>query len=655
MAVIEMKKISFIGFIYDREKILDFIMKKGAVEIDSLDDSKDNDTSLIVSYDSELHELESKMTQVKSAVNFLSKFDKSRKGLFFARREISESDFSQICKSKDSMNEKVKGILKIEDRINSLKTKINRLNNDKESLMPWINLSLALESSGTDQTRFIKGNIPVMIDLDEISDELEMQSDYIHFESTGRDKDWHYIIVVCLAQEYRETFSVLKKYGFSEFFNKSFVGTAKSNVQKIESEISKLKEEIQVKQKQAEKYSDDLDNIKAYYDSLKVETDKFTAMNRMISTQSTFAFRGWVPAAYAEDISTKLISQWNCYVVIEQPGEDEQFPVLLKNPPLAGSVEMITGMYSLPDCREADPNRIVAPFFFMFFGLMLGDGGYGLLLAAFSGIAIWKFRMEESTKRFMKMMMYCGIATIFWGAMFGGWFGDLIPALAGDPKRDISIWFNPINDPEYLLMWSLLFGVIHMFVGIGIKGYNFIKQKKYLDAIIDSLFWYVLFTGLIMVVMPFVPAVDQNFALDASSYGKYVLLTGIILIVLSGIKDAKNLFVGLFKGIAKLYDLISFLSDVLSYSRILALGLATSVIATIVNQMAMMAGFNVLGSVVFILVFIAGHSLNIALNSLSAYVHSSRLQYIEFFGKFYKGGGKAFSPLKIDTDYIKLK
>lgn len=652
MAVVEMKKMSFIGFISDREEILDYMMKKGAVEIKAIEATEDHQ---LINVNDELSKVEDNMAKVKSAVLFLSRFDQTKKKLFSIRQEVSEAEFAGIAGRKAAMLEKVKDVLVLEECINALKTKGNRLENQKESLIPWTSLSVPLELPGTNKTRIIKGNLPVIIPVDEVTADLENQSEYVHYELLGQDKDHCYMVVICPSEEYKDVLSILKKYGFNEFYEPTFKGTALQNIERIDKDIADLELEIQKAREKAREYSERLIDIKVLHGALQVERDKLKAKNRMISTESTFAFQSWVPAGLVDGIAEKLISRWNCFAYVEDPKEDEPFPVLLKNPPIAGSVEMITEMYSLPDCRETDPNRVMAPFFIMFFGLMLGDAGYGLLLTLFTGFAVWKIKMEDSTKRFMKMMMYCGIATIFWGAMFGGWFGDLLSRLLGGPDVNVALWFNPVGDPQYLLMWSLFFGVIHMFTGIGMNGYNYIREKKYLDVVVDTLFRYILFTGLIMVVMPYIPAMDMALAQKAAFYGKYVFLIGVVLTVLGGIKGAKNIFTGLFRGIAKLYDVVSFLSDVLSYSRILALGLATSVIGAIVNQMAVMGGFSITGVILFIVVFFAGHSLNLALNTLSAYVHSSRLQYIEFFGKFYKGGGKAFSPLKIDTEYIRVK
>lgn len=653
MAVVEMKKMFFIGLIPDREKILDYMVRKGAVEINAIE--SDENEVIHTDINHRLHVIEEEMSTVKSAVTFLKKYDKTKKKLFSVRQEVLESDFLRIAENKKQMLEKVQDILVLEDGIKAIQVKINRLQNDKESLLPWSGFDIPLDFVGTDQTRMIKGNLPAVISVVDVTADLGYQSDMIHYELISQDKDHSYIAVICHEESFKDTLSTLKKYGFNEFYDPSFKGTAISNIQQLDKDIIGLNQNIQDQQKLAKDFGERLIEVKILYDALQMERNLLLAKNKMITTKSTFAFQSWVPADLVEGISQKLISQWNCYVYAVDAQEDENFPVLLKNPPIGQSVEMITEMYSLPDCREADPNRIMAFFYIMFFGLMLGDAGYGLLLAAFCGFVVWKYELEAGTKQFLRMLMYCGIATIFWGAMFGGWFGDLLSRILGGSEVNVAVWFNPINDPERLLLWSLIFGVIHTFTGIGIGGYNLIREKKYLDAIIETLFKYILFTGLIMVVLPFVPSVGGAFAQRAAYYGKYVFLVGLILTILGGINGAKNIIAGLFSGVAKLYDVVSFFSDILSYARILALGLATGVVGAIVNQMAVMGGLSIGGVILFIAVFLFGHTLNIALNALSAYVHSSRLQYIEFFGKFYKGGGKAFDPLKMDTEYIKVK
>jgi len=201
-----------------------------------------------------------------------------------------------------------------------------------------------------------------------------------------------------------------------------------------------------------------------------------------------------------------------------------------------------------------------------------------------------------------------------------------------------------------------LFGVIHIYVGIGVRGANLIRKKKYLDAILDTIPWYIFFTGFVLFVLPYVPNMNAESLGPVVNIGTKLFIIGAIILVLTQGRDGKTILQKLIGGISKLYDVVSFMSDVLSYSRLLALGLATSVIGAIINEMGAMGGLNsVVKVLLFIIISLVGHAINFAINALGAYVHSCRLQYIEFFGKFYEGGGKPFKPLKYNTKYINIK
>jgi len=263
--------------------------------------------------------------------------------------------------------------------------------------------------------------------------------------------------------------------------------------------------------------------------------------------------------------------------------------------------------------------------------------------------ALKKLALDENQRKYAKLVLYCGISTMFWGLMFGSWFG--IAYFAERP-----LWLNPVAESERLLAWSLLFGVIHMFVGIAVRGVNHIRNGKYIDVLWDVVAWYVLFTGFILYVLPYVPGLNIADYTPYVDLGKKMMLVGAVVVVLTQGRASKSIIGKLISGIGSLYDLVSFLSDVLSYSRLLALGLATAVIGSIVNELAALGGLtNIIKILAFAVIFAIGHGINFGINALGAYVHSSRLQYIEFFGKFYQGGGKPFQPLRYKTKYTNIK
>ena len=320
--------------------------------------------------------------------------------------------------------------------------------------------------------------------------------------------------------------------------------------------------------------------------------------------------------------------------------------------------------YSLPGKGEVDPSRVMCLFYYVLFGLMLSDAAYGLLTVIGCGIGLWKFKnMEPSIRRTLRMFLFCGISTTVWGVLFGSYFGDAIPVIAETffhtQVTVPALWFEPLSDPMRLLIFSFAVGVAHLFTGLGVQFYQLFKRKQYADAIYDVVFWYLLIGGLIVVLLS--TEIFQNIAeLPFTVPGPVVTVAavlagvGAIGILFTAGRESRSPVKRFLKGLYGLYGVSSYLSDILSYSRLLALGLATSVISTVFNQLGAMLGGGVVGAVFFILIFLIGHAMNMAINLLGAYVHTNRLQFVEFFGKFYEGGGRKFQPFAANTKHFKI-
>ena len=341
---------------------------------------------------------------------------------------------------------------------------------------------------------------------------------------------------------------------------------------------------------------------------------------------------------------------------------------MLKNNKFAEPVESVIATYSYPDKHEADPTSIMAIFYYIFFGLMFSDAGYGIVMALACGICLLKFKgMEQGLRRSMKMFFWCGVSTTFWGLLFGSFFGDAVSVISNTffhtpppaiPGLVVPIWFNPVTDPMRMLMFSFLLGIIHLFTGLAINAYNCIKNKDYLAVLYDVISWYLLVGGLIIALLSMemmgniagfvLPPVCMKIGLGMAAVG------AVIILFFSG-RESSNPVIRLAKGAYGLYGTTSYLSDILSYSRLLALGLATGVIAQVFNQIGSMMGDSFISLIIFIIIFVIGHGLNIGINALGAYVHTNRLQFVEFFGKFYKGGGRGFDPYKINTKHYTVK
>jgi V/A-type H+-transporting ATPase subunit I len=339
--------------------------------------------------------------------------------------------------------------------------------------------------------------------------------------------------------------------------------------------------------------------------------------------------------------------------IYEPDYESEDVPVLIENKSFAAGVESITDMYSPPSNKDVDPNPIMAFFYYVFFGLMLSDAGYGLLMFIFSIFAKKKMKVTGNLKKMSDMVLYCSISTMFWGAMFGGFFGDLIPTfcktfLGMTDFPSLALWMEPMNNSIELLLYCFLFGIIHLMAGVLIRGYMLIRDKNYLGAICDTIPVIVFVVGFAIVGAGFFTEIPQNI----KSVGTKVLLVGALLIVLTAGRSSKNILGKLGGGLYGLYNAAAgYLGDILSYSRLLALGLVTGVIANVINLLAAMSG----NIIIFVLIFLLGHVINIAINLIGTYVHTSRLQYVEFFSKFYEGSGRTFTPFKIKSKFFTIK
>ncbi|MEG0615250.1 MAG: V-type ATPase 116kDa subunit family protein, partial [Oscillospiraceae bacterium] len=328
-------------------------------------------------------------------------------------------------------------------------------------------------------------------------------------------------------------------------------------------------------------------------------------------------------------------------------------------------VEGVLESYSLPKKGEIDPTNVMAIFYYILFGMMLSDAAYGLIMVIACGIILLKFKdINEGLKKSLQMFFFCGISTTFWGIMYGSYFGDVVDVVSqtffGVHLTIPPLWFAPINEPMRLLMFSLLVGVVHVFTGLAMQFVQLVKAKKYKDILYDVIFWYGLVGGLIVVLLStqmFIDIAQLSFILPSicGTVGGIVAAVSAVGIICTSGRESKNPFKRFLKGLYGLYNVTGYLSDILSYSRLLALGLATGVIATVVNKMGSMAGDGIVGAILFIIVFIAGHLINIGINLLGAYVHTNRLQYVEFFGKFYEGGGRKFKPFAINSKYFKIR
>ena len=671
MAVMQMQRFSICALKKDRKAILEELQLLGVVEIDN---SVIEDTEMEKMNTAERRQIYEKHAALaEHALSVLQKYVPEKTSMFSSlegKPLMNKTDFEKIRAERKRLLTTADDLMDLSKRISENAANVAKLENQIESLVPWMNLDIPMNYRGTAETAMFLGTMPKPMTVEEIRTEVaKSQPDLEAYdlEVLSADKDLTYLTAVCLKGDAAKLEEALRAAGFARPSQVS--GKIPSQWKtELEAEIEKLKADSVEAENRIKSYEGSREELKAVSDYYRLRADKYQVLGQIPQTKQTFVISGYIPEVSASILEEKIARVYDCSVEFEEIGEEEEPPVLLKNNKISRSVEGVLESYGLPHKGEVDPTTVMSVFYIVLFGMMLSDAAYGLLISVACFIALKKFpRMSDSMNKSLHLFGYCGISTFVWGVLFGGYFGDVIDVVArtffgrtAATSVIPALWFVPLNNPMKLLVFSLGVGVVHLFFGLGLKGYSYLKSKDVAGFICDVVFWYMLLIGLILMLIPSslfasIAQTQVTFSPFMNTLAKALAIIGALGLLFFAARDKKNIGLRLALGAYELYNITGWLSDVLSYSRLLALGLATGVIASVVNQMGSMFGGGVMGAILFILVFIVGHTLNLGINLLGAYVHTNRLQFVEFFGKFYEGGGKPFEPFKENTKYVEIK
>lgn len=667
MAVLQMQKVSICALKKDRKAVLEQLQRMKVMEITQTLEEDPDFTRMDTRQ--ERMEFEKSASLADQALEILDRYAPEKKSMFSAlegKTLIEQEDYQKVLEQKESLLCTAKKILALDKEKAEQKAGILKLENSMESLTPWMSLRVPMTYSGTAHTVMFLGTMPLAT-LEEIYQMLAQdvpEMDGVDVSIIHSDKDTVYLAVICLTQDAERLEEVLRNHGFarpSQVWDKE---PAQVRAE-LEQTCRECKERILAIEKEVQSFAGERENLRILADIYRVRAEKYEVLGKLPQSERTFFITGYVPARDAGRIEERLTRKFTCVIDIEEIKENEESPTLLSNNSFSASMEGIVESYGLPKKGEFDPTTIMSFFYVFFFGMMLSDAAYGAIIAVACFVILKKFpRMSRGMHQSIKMFLYCGISTLIWGILFGGYFGNIVDIVSqkffGTTVSIPALWFIPLNDPMKLLIYSMLFGVIHLFVGLGIKGYMCLKEKRIMDFFCDVVLWFMLLTGLILMLLPSeiftsISQIQIVFPDAVNLLAKVLAIGGAAGILLMSGRDKKNPGLRLALGAYDLYNITGWLSDVLSYSRLLALGLATGVIASVINQMGSMLPNNIVGVIFFVIIFIVGHTLNLAINLLGAYVHTNRLQFVEFFGKFYEGGGRAFHPFAPDTKYVDVK
>lgn len=635
MSISKMKKLTVFAHAADADRVVRRLMRCRCVDV-AVPENEENGLRLNLC-EAERAAQEEKLSRINAALAFLHKHS-GKAPLVKLRQTVDRAAFCADGSAKEAWFT-VERVEEITDRLAEIRAERGRAELLMEQLLPWRGYDLPLGVTGTGRTRVVLGTFPASADREYVHDSLAI--DGVHCELIGTDERVHYAVLIFHRADEDKLGGRLAELGFLRVSLKDEGAEPAAEFDAARRALRWLGDEAGALEKELNTLAEKTPLVEVLADIEQTTLTAIQTRERMARTENCVMLTGWLPAD-AEKKVTAVLERFACAWEIAEPEEGDDVPILLRNNGFAANFEWVLGMYAYPKYGTYDPTFVMSIFYFIIFGIMFADVGYGLMLVLGCFGAIKLLKPREGMKRFLSMFGYCGISSIVWGVVLGSYFGDLpkmfmTKMLGIAPPEKIALWFDPIEEPMTFLIFSLAVGAVHLLGGMAVQFYLLCREGKPLDALMDVGSWWLLFAGIALVVIK-------------PDIGLWVLIAGLASIILTQGRHKKGVIGRLFGGIGKLYDLVSYMSDLLSYSRILALGLAAAVIAQVINILGTLKGGTVVGYIMFVLVFLVGHGLNLVINVLGTFVHASRLQYIEFFNKFYVDGGRPFKPaLPADT------
>ncbi|OUO11530.1 V-type ATP synthase subunit I [Flavonifractor sp. An4] len=666
MSIVKMKRLRLIGMQSERESMLRLLQHLGCVEIDEPGDRKDDPdwASLTRPDTGALNEARDARSSVENALKALKKYGPKQKGgLLTPRPVITEGELFDDAAYRTGLADAGQ-LVALERKISALYAEQNKLRTQKLALAPWLALDIPLETASTPEVAVSFGTVAASTDLDAMDGALGAVTDLYELMRAGADNELKYLVFLCHRSVEEDCQAVLKEYGFSRAALRGWTGTAAENDKRLDEQLADAARELESTIAQVGEYAAKKGALEQCLDRADQEIAREEARCRLLDSSSAFFLEGWVPVPDEKKLLEQL-GQYTCCWETQDPVPEDYpvVPVKLKNNRFTEPLTTITEMYSLPAYDGVDPNGLMMPFYVFFFGFMFADLGYGLILAGACAFINHKVHPKGGFGQLIRLMIMCGISSAVIGFFTGGFFSDFLAqftSMLGLSQPVIPFLsvpdgvtgvpgplLNVMGDPMTVLVFALAVGFVQIVVGMAVKFWMLCRRGQVVDAILDIGTWWVIFVGIGL------------FAAGIGNVAGYpvVLIIGCLMLLGQG-RTAKG-FGKVTAIIGAVYNGVTgYFGDILSYSRLMVMMLAGSVIGQVFNILGAMPGGGMppaIGIPIFFIIFIIGHAFNIGLNVIGTYVHTSRLQYLEFFKQFYEEGGRPWRPLNIATKYVDIK
>jgi len=649
MGITRMKKIQIGALREDLPQISKILQELGVIEVTGFTESESGQDAFFkttADFSNQISEADRRLAEIARALGFLEQIAPVKPNII---EQFSGIKTYVTPKEREQLLAKESRVIELLAELQRCETEISQIQSERakvtalfETFNLWKDLDLSWEA--------LQGNSTIQIILASVSQPsteakavIESLEVPYYLEVVSENQNGTQFLLSFEREHYHEFQQVLSKINANIVHLPDYGSSVQAKLDELQKELARLDAYEQNVREQVRALNAERPLLQVFYDHNLSEKIRLETLQQLVYSQRCFVMTGWVPAEQLLRVENTLKRNNIRYILEEvEPQPDEEIPTVLRNQKWATPFEYLVHSYSLPQYKEIDPTPIIAPFFFIFFGIAMGDAGYGLVLALICAGLLIKLKMGPMGRRISWMFLISGFGAVIFGLITGSIFS----------LENINFkLFNPLENPILLLIIALGLGVIQLFLGLFISAYATVREGRWIDALCNqgTLIFFLAMAILVMI----------KDAVGLSLYSNtlmYLLLIAAASMVLANVRGKKGIlgFIGgILGGFYNIYGTIGFFSDILSYSRLMALGLSGGVMGGIMNQLAWMLveGIPIVGWLLGATVFLFGHCLNLALSLLGAYVHSSRLQYLEFFGKFFEGGGKPFTPLENKQKY----